>query len=149
MRSRDGFPNLNEKTPDGIKSDGSPYRVIVVDDKEFHRKQIAQILESEGYEIVATAGNGKEALDKLEKQTALIDLVTTNLDMPIVDGYALTYQLTQKEVRPKVVFISEDTTKGVMKDLISMGISDFILKPINRRIVLERIRQAMLKAHKE
>lgn len=44
-----------------------------------------------------------------------------------------------------MVFISEDTTKGVMQDLISMGIADFILKPINRRVVLERLKKVLLK----
>ena len=78
-----------------------------------------------------------------------LDLITTDLDMPVLDGYALLYELKQKKINALVVFISEDTTKGVMQDLISMGIGDFILKPIDRRRVLQRIKSALVKANKE
>jgi len=145
MKGKGGFPTLNQKRPDGIKPSGLPYKVMVVEDKEFIRKQIVQILESEGYEVVATASNGQEALAKFEKIDGRLDVMTTNLDMPILDGYALVYEMSQKTNRPLIIFISEDTTKGVMKDLISMGIGDFILKPINRRVLLERIRASIMK----
>jgi len=139
------FPNLNTKEPDGLRPNGSSYKIMVVDSKDFHRKQIVQILESEKYQVVETAANGKEALDKIEKLKGRIDLITTELDMPVIDGYAMIYELKQKGNMPLVVFISEDTTKGVMKDLISMGARDFILKPINRRVILERIKNIIKK----
>jgi PleD family two-component response regulator len=141
----ESFPNLNTKTPDGLRPGGKPYRVIVVEDKEFQRKQLAQILESEKYEVVAAVGNGKEALNVIDRLDKPVDLLTTNLDMPVLDGYALVFELKQREKRPVVIFISEETTKGVMQDLISMGIGDFILKPINRRVVLERIKKVLVR----
>ncbi len=146
MKNKSDFPSLNTKQPDGLKPNGRPYRMMVVEDKEFLRKQIAQIFESERYEVVATAGNGREAMDKYELLDGNVDILTTNLDMPVLDGYALMFEFTQKTRRPIVVFISEDTTKGVMHDLINMGISDFILKPINRRVILERVKAAIVKA---
>lgn len=146
MRSKADFPSLNTKQPDGLRPGGKPYRVIVVEDKDFQKLQIAQILESESYNVVGTASNGQEALKLLDSFDKKVDLITTNLDMPVLDGYALMYELNQRQARPLVVFISEETTKGVMKDLIDMGISDFILKPVNRRILLERIKKAIVKA---
>lgn len=139
------FPNLNTKLPDGLMPNGMSYKVMVVDGKEFHRKQIIQILESERYTIVETAVNGKEALDKLARLKVKLDLITTELDMPVLDGYAMLYELKQKGNMPAVVFIAEDTTKGVMQDLITMGAKDFILKPVNRRIILERIKNVLSK----
>jgi len=142
--AKDGsFPNLNAKSSDGLKPGGKPYRVLVVDNKDFQRKQLVQILESEQYKIVGAAGNGREALDLIDKLTPAPDLITTDLDMPVLDGYALMFELKNRDKRPPVIFISEDTTKGVMQDLISMGIADFILKPINRRVVLERIKKVL------
>jgi len=139
------FPNLNVKSSDGLKPNGIPYRIIVVDDKDFPRKQIVQIFESEQYEVVGAAGNGREALNILDKIEKPVDLITTTLDMPVLDGYALMYELKQRPHRPAVVFISEDTTKGVMQDLISMGVADFILKPIDRRVLLERVKNVIVK----
>lgn len=146
MKSKSDFPSLNTKPPEGLKPNGKPYKVMVVEDKEFQRKQIAQILESESYHISAQAVNGKEALQLYDQLHGDIDIITTNLDMPVLDGYALVFELKQKSKMPLVIFISEDTTKGVMQDLISMGIGDFILKPINRRTILERVKKAMDKA---
>jgi two-component system, chemotaxis family, chemotaxis protein CheY len=145
MKGRGEFPSLNTKTPDGIKPGGRPYKVMVVENKEFVRKQIVQIFESERYMIVATASNGQEALDKMSKIEGKLDLITTSLDMPIMDGYAFMHELSKKPVRPPVVFISDETTKGVMADLIKLGVYDFILKPIDRRVLLQRIKTVLQK----
>lgn len=145
MKYKADFPNLNTKTPDGIAPGGRHYKVMVVDSREFSRKQIVQILESEEYDIVATASNGKEALAHYDRLNGKMDLITTELDMPVLDGYALTYELKERGNSSPVVFVSDETTKGVMQDLILMGVKDYILKPVNRRILLERVKKVMVK----
>ena len=149
MRSKHDFPTLNTKDADGIKPSGKPYNVMVVDDKEFHRKQISQILESEGYKILATASNGQEAIELVERHANKLDLITTALDMPVMDVYAFLFELGEKSPRAKIVFINEDTTKGVIEDWLQMGASDYILKPINRESILKRVRQVLKGGKKE
>lgn len=143
MKSKADFPSLNTKRPDGFRPSGKPYKVMVVEDKDFQRLQISQILESEGYDIVASVGNGREAMAAFDRLEGKVDLITTDLDMPVLDGYAMMCELKERNKKPMVVFISEETTKGVMQDLIEMGIADYILKPVNRRILLERIKRAV------
>ena len=146
MKGRGDFPSLNAKPPDGLKPGGRPYRVMVVECKEFLRKQIVQIFESESYQVVATAANGQEALNKLSKIEGRIDLLTTTLDMPVMDGYTLMYELANLPNRPtSVVFISEETTKGVMEDLVKLGVADYILKPIDRRLLLQRVKAVLVR----
>ncbi len=145
MRYKADFPNLNTKIPDGIAPGGRHYKIIVVDSREFNRKQIAQIFESEEYDIVATASNGKEAIAHYDRLNGRVDLITTELDMPVLDGYALAFELKERGNASPIVFISDETTKGVMQDLISMGVKDYILKPVNRRILLERVKKVMVK----
>jgi two-component system chemotaxis response regulator CheY len=145
MKGKGEFPHLNVRSPDGLKPGGRPYKVMVVESKEFIRKLIVQILESERYEVVATASNGQEAITKLDKLDTKVDVITTTLDMPVLDGYALMYELSTRPNKPLVVFISDETTKGVMEDLIKMGMSDFILKPVDRRTVLFRIKNVIQK----
>ncbi len=142
MKSKLDYPTVNVKAADGVKPDGTPYNIMVVEDQEFTRKMIVQILESEGYKIVAQAANGKAALDMLKKLDNKVDLITTDLDMPEMDGYALLYEIVEQKLPVKVVFISEDTTKGVIADLLKMGARDFILKPPQRGKILERIKLA-------
>jgi two-component system, chemotaxis family, chemotaxis protein CheY len=145
MKSRFDFPDLNVKSANGLKPGGKPYKVLVVENKEFHRKQIVQMLESERYKVVAVANNGQEALDLYEEHKKDLDLITTSLDMPILDGYAFLYELMKRKPKVKIAFISEDTTKGVIEDLLKMGADDFILKPVERVRILERIKQVMKK----
>jgi two-component system chemotaxis response regulator CheY len=145
MKGKGEFPSLNIKSPDGLRPGGRPYKVIVVENKEFQRKQLVQFFESESYTVAATAANGQEALAKMAKIEGKIDLVTTSLDMPVMDGYAFMHELSKKPNRPLVVFISEETTKGVMADLIKLGVSDYILKPIDRKTVLQRVKTVLHK----
>jgi two-component system, chemotaxis family, chemotaxis protein CheY len=145
MKSRHDFPDLNVKTPNGIKPGGKPYKVLVVESKEFQRKQLVQMLESERYKVVAVANNGQEALDLYEEHKKDLDLITTTLDMPILDGYAFLYEIMKTSPKVKIAFISEDTTKGVIEDLLRMGAADFILKPMERVRILDRIKQVMRK----
>ena len=146
MKSKSDFPSLNTKRADGLRASGKPYKIIVVEDKDFQRQQISQILECDVYYVVASVANGRDALSALERLEWKVDLITTDLDMPVLDGYALMCEIKQRPKKMLVVFVSEDTTKGVMQDLIEMGIADFILKPINRRIFLERIKRVITRA---
>ncbi len=145
MRSQHDFPTLNTKRPDGIKPSGRPYKVMVVEDKDFQRKQLVQILESEGYQVLAQAQNGKEALTLYDKFSKDLDLITTDLDMPVLDGYAMLYELKLKNPRAAIVFISDDTGKNIIADLLKMGADDFILKPLQRVMLLDRIKQVITK----
>ena len=58
MKTKQDFPSVNERPPEGLKEDGTKFRVLVVDDSAFVAKQLTQILSSDGYEIVATAADG-------------------------------------------------------------------------------------------
>ncbi len=143
MKSSHDFPSINPKTPDGLKPSGKPYNILVVEDKDFHRKQIIQVLESEGYKILAAVGNGQEALKFYQNNKADVDLITCDLDMPVMDGYSFLYELQNLGLKPRIVFISEETTKGVVEDLLKMGALDYILKPIQRGRILERVKLAL------
>ena len=64
MKTKQDFPSINERPPEGIRLDGTKVKILVVDDSMFVAKQLGQILSSEGYEVVATAADGKEGVDK-------------------------------------------------------------------------------------
>ena len=93
MKTIQDFPNLNERPPEGIKSDGTCYRVLVVDDSMFVAKQLGQILASEGYDVVATAVDGKEGVDKYKELCPQVDLVTMDITMPKMDGITALEQI--------------------------------------------------------
>ena len=86
MIAKSDIPNINEKAAEGIKPEGVPYKVLVVDDSMFIAKQLGQIFTSEGFEVAATAGDGSQGLEKYKELHPNIDLVTMDITMPVMDG---------------------------------------------------------------
>ena len=106
MISKQDFPNINERAPEGKKPDGTPYKILVVDDSIFVTKQIGQILNSEGYEVIATAVDGFEGVEKYKELCPNVDLVTMDITMPKMDGLTALEQIMAFDKNAKVVMIS-------------------------------------------
>ena len=86
MIAKSDMPSLNEKTAEGIKPEGVPYRVLVVDDSMFIAKQLGQIFSSEGFEVADSAADGAQGVEKYKAMHPNIDLVTLDITMPVMDG---------------------------------------------------------------
>lgn len=61
-------------------------KLMLVEDDCSSRRLMARILQSEGFEVI-TAADGQDALNQLERMTALPDLIILDLMMPVVDGW--------------------------------------------------------------
>ena len=106
MKTKQDFPTINERAPEGTKADGTKFRVLVVDDSIFVAKQLGQILTSEGYEIVATAADGKEGVDKYKELCPNVDIVTMDITMPRMDGITALEQIMAFDKNARVVMVS-------------------------------------------
>ena len=139
MKTSQDFPTINERPPEGLKSDGSKYRVMIVDDSMFVAKQLGQILTSEGYEVVATAADGKEGVDKYKELAPNVDLVTMDITMPRMDGITALEQIIAFDKNAKVVMVSALGKEELVKKSPLLGAKNYIIKPLDRKKVLERI----------
>lgn len=139
MKTKQDFPTLNERPPEGVKGDGSKFRVLVVDDSMFVAKQLGQILSSEGYEIIATAADGKEGVDKYKELCPNVDLVTMDITMPRMDGITALEQIMTFDKNAKVVMVSALGKEELVKKSLLLGAKNYIIKPLDRKKVLERI----------
>ncbi len=143
MKTKQDFPSINERPPDGLKEDGSKIRVLIVDDSMFVAKQIGQILTSEGYEVIATAADGKEGVDKYKDIYPNIDIVTMDITMPRMDGITALEQIMAFDKNAKVVMISALGKEELVKKSLLLGAKNYIVKPLDRKKVLERISSAV------
>jgi len=123
----------------GLKQDGTPYKVLIVDDSKFVKKQLGKILESEGYEIISTAAHGAEAVDKYKEMKDSIDLVTMDITMPGMDGITAMEKIVQFDSSAKVVMVSALGKQDLVKKSFMLGASNYIVKPLNRDKVVERL----------
>ena len=143
MKTKQDFPSINERPPEGLKEDGSKVRVLVVDDSMFVAKQIGQILSSEGYEIIATAVDGKEGIDKYKDLYPNVDVVTMDITMPRMDGITALEQIMAFDKNARVVMISALGKEELVKKSLLLGAKNYIVKPLDRKKVLERIGSAV------
>ena len=143
MKTKQDFPSINERPPEGLKEDGSKVRVLVVDDSMFVAKQIGQILSSEGYEIIATAVDGKEGVDKYKDLYPNVDVVTMDITMPRMDGITALEQIMAFDKNARVVMISALGKEELVKKSLLLGAKNYIVKPLDRKKVLERIGSAV------
>ena len=123
----------------GIKQDGTPYGVLIVDDSKFVKKQLGKILESEGYEVISTAAHGAEAVDMYKELKGRIDLVTMDITMPGMDGLTAMEKIVQFDSSAKVVMVSALGKQDLVKKSFMLGASNYIVKPLNRDKVVERL----------
>lgn len=131
----------------GISPSGRPFTVIITESSKFQSKQLQQILESEGYQVVGVAETGKELID-LYKKNKQVDLITMEIFLPVMDGYAAFWELKELGVIPRVLFISEENTPTVIKSLLDAGAMDYVVKPIKREKILEKVKEVMIKIPK-
>lgn len=139
MKTKQDFPSINERPPEGIRVDGTRVKVLVVDDSMFVAKQLGQILSSEGYEIVATAADGKEGVDKYKELYPNVDVVTMDITMPRMDGLTALEQIMAFDKEAKVVMVSALGKEELVKKSFMLGAKNYIVKPLDRKKVLERL----------
>jgi len=106
-------------------------RTLIVDDSSVMRKIVARALQQGGVSIgqILEAGNGAEALDILRQQR--VDLVLSDINMPVMDGLEFVRQLQSVENAkgtPVVMITTEGSESHVMQ-AISCGARGYIRKP--------------------
>jgi len=137
MVAKSDMPNINDKPPEGAKPEGGSYRVLVVDDSMFIAKQLGQIFSSEGFEIAGTASDGAQGVEKYKELKP--DLVTMDITMPVMDGVSALEKILEFDKEAKVIMVSALGKEDVVKKSLLMGAKSYIVKPLDRKKVLERV----------
>lgn len=112
-------------------------RVLIVDDAIFMRMKLKDILEKNGYDVVAEAQNGVEAIEKYKTEKP--DLVTMDITMPEMDGVAALRGIKAFDPSAKVVMCSAMGQQSMVMDAIQAGAVDFIVKPFDSDRVIQSL----------
>ncbi len=105
-------------------------RVMVCDNSAVSRAALTRILESDpGVRVVARAGNGRQALDELQRTA--VDVVLLDIEMPVMDGLAALPELLRISPGVRVIMASTLTTLGAEASLraFRLGAADCVAKP--------------------
>lgn len=114
-------------------------KIFLAEDEVIVRETIKRMIpwEELGFELVGEAADGEMALPLLIRQKP--DLLITDIKMPFMDGLTLA-KLAKKELPElKIVILSGYDDFNYAKQAINIGVEDYLLKPITKNALIERI----------
>lgn len=114
-------------------------KILIVDDLEFNRAILKEILE-ETYEIIEADG-GNEALHKIDEYGMKISLVLLDIIMPEKDGFEVLKYMEEERLISDipVIIISSEDSANYIRRAYEMGVSDYINRPFDANIVYQRV----------
>ncbi len=110
--------------------------ILVVDDEPLVRRMVAHILENEGF-LVLTAESGEEAIEISHSHKGALDLLVSDIRMPVMDGCTLAQQLQEENPDLPVLLIS-----GYCEDEPEMRCPKFpvLSKPFSMKSLVATVR---------
>ena len=114
--------------------------VLVVDDEPDILLTVRLSLELEGYRVL-TALSGEEALEVISRDTP--DAILLDLRLPGIDGFAVLDRIPENHNQLPVIVLSAHASPRTIDQALQMGCRDFITKPFDPEVMLEKVRAAV------
>jgi CheY-like chemotaxis protein/HPt (histidine-containing phosphotransfer) domain-containing protein len=135
QQKTDATAIISEKQDEDITSDA---RILAVDDTAFFLTILKKILQDTKYKLTCVS-SGRDALKYLEKSQP--DIFLLDIEMPGMDGYELAARIKESGQKAPIIFLTGNAKKEYLAKAVKVGAVDFIIKPINKDVLLGRIRK--------
>ena len=121
-------------------------KIVVVDDSDFSRNSLIEILEKNGFNVVGQAGSANEAVPLLSTgaNLFLIDIV-----MPEVSGIELSKIISENAKDAKIIMMSSLNMESIIIESISNGAVDFLTKPFGEKDLVRSIEKIEIEMEKD
>lgn len=122
-------------------------KILVIESNQIIRDNIADLLELVGYNINVCA-NGKEGVEKA--QALAPDLIICDINIPLLDGYAVLHILQKNPLTATIpfIFLTEKAEKEAIRKGMEMGADDFLAKPVGDTALLKAVETRLKKREK-
>jgi two-component system chemotaxis response regulator CheY len=107
---------------------------MVVDDSPFASKQIRDIVEDNGYEVVGYAKNGEEGIELYKELKP--DIVILDIIMPGIDGLETAEIIMKNDPNVKIMMLSSLCDSGTLEEVRNIGVKYLIPKPLEADVLL-------------
>ncbi|MFZ0531025.1 MAG: response regulator [Propionicimonas sp.] len=118
----------------------APLRVLVAEDEALIRLDLVELLNEEGYSVVAEAGDGEEAVELARKHRP--DLVVMDVKMPKMDGITAAAIIAEERIAP-VVMLTAFSQRELVERARDAGAMAYVVKPFDASDVVPAIEIAM------
>jgi two-component system chemotaxis response regulator CheY len=113
-------------------------KILIVDDSDFNRKAMVDILTFEGFNVVGQAASAEEAIQIAH--SAKPNLIFIDIVMPEISGLELTKHLQDKSAGEKfIIMMSSLNIESIVIESISNGATDFLQKPFERDDLIKAV----------
>lgn len=119
-------------------------RVLITDDAAFMREMLREIIAEGGYEVVAEAADGEEALERFNEHHP--DVITLDIVMPGKSGLEVLRELMVLEPSACVVMCSALGQEALVMEALEAGAKEYIIKPFKPDQVLGALNEALQKS---
>ncbi len=113
-------------------------KVLIVDDSLFIRAMIRGILVKNGYEVIAEACDGDDAISKYKEFQP--DIVTMDITMPGTNGIIASKEILKLNLNANIIVISAFGHQENILDLLKFGVKDYIFKPVNPELLIQTVK---------
>jgi two-component system, chemotaxis family, chemotaxis protein CheY len=112
-------------------------KCLVVDDSATMRRIVLNALKSVGIENAVEAGDGKEALERLDG----VDVVITDWNMPVMGGLELVQRLraAPETARTPILMITTRSAKDDVIQAVQAGVNTYVVKPFTPQVLKEKL----------
>lgn len=123
---------------------GMKYRIVIVDDEPLIRKGIREILEGAGYDVVAEASDGLDAVVVCHKHRP--DLVLMDINMPLLDGLKAARMIRSEKTAGGILLVTANTGKESVDLAKEAGVIGYVVKPVKEEALLPMVEIAVARA---
>jgi AmiR/NasT family two-component response regulator len=117
-----------------------PTRVLIAEDEALIRLDLKEMLEEEGYVVVAEVGDGQAAVDQAQQLRP--DLVIVDVQMPVLDGIAAAEQIAAERIAP-VIVLTAFSQRELVERARDAGAMAYLVKPFSKNDLVPAIEVAV------
>ena len=117
----------------------APARVLIAEDEALIRLDLKEMLEEEGYEVVAEVGDGQQAVDRATELAP--DLVILDIQMPVLDGLSAAEQIAAARIAP-VIVLTAFSQRELVERARDAGAMAYLVKPFSKNDLVPAIEVA-------
>lgn len=116
--------------------------VLVVDDSMIIRNMAKRTLQGSGFNVI-TANDGKEGLLEWEKNKNTIDLILTDVNMPVMDGFVLVDTVRKFDTKTPILFLTTESSAERKEKGRDAGAQGWMVKPFAPERLVEVVKKAI------
>ncbi len=117
-------------------------KILIVEDVEFNRDLVVQLLEDDY--VILTAADGQAGVELAERERP--DLILMDLSLPGVDGWEATRRIKANEALRNIpiIALTAHAMRGDAEKARACGCNDYLSKPIDEDLLFEKLRQFLV-----